>query len=264
MKVTLWKQSALGASVGLPVSYSKHQSDCLVSTQPTKGHWASGHPHEVCSWWFVQRHSHQWLAGGHFVEVTLGVLIMFLHALLHCWSEWRATRCPTCYGNVSVICKHYRNLGITKTCASWWVQMTTVNSKFKCYCYVKRNHIKVKGLQCHHCLTSFPLLGHQTSTLDILLAACIILVAHKKKSNLINFYPTIQIYILHCKPISEKIVTKTYKINVAVNHVLLCCRYCCWFFQQPWKRWEDGWMENKPSSLHFPPPERCTNTKTPE
>lgn len=95
----------------------------------------------------------------YFVEVTLGVLIMFLHALLHCWSEWRATRCPTCYGNVSVICKYYRNLGITKTCASWWVQMTTVNSKFKCYCYVKRNHIKVKGLQCHHCLTSFPPVG---------------------------------------------------------------------------------------------------------
>lgn len=87
MNVTLWKQSALGASVGLPVSYSKHQSDCLVSTQPTKGHWASGHPHEVCSWWFVQRHSHQWLAGGHFVEVTLGVLIMFLHALLQCMEE---------------------------------------------------------------------------------------------------------------------------------------------------------------------------------
>lgn len=256
---TYWKaQGAIGYAF---LFYCKCQSVC---TAPNRRCWI--HPHEVCFWWFVQRHSHQWLAGGHFVEVTLGVLIMFLHALLHCWSEWRATRCPTCYGNVSIICKHYRNLGITKTCASWWVQMTTVNSKFKCYCYVKRNHIKVKGLQCHHCLTSFPpLLGHQTSTLDILLAACIFLVAHKKKSNLINFYPAVQIYILHCKSISEKIVTKTYKINVAESITCYSAAgTAAGFSSNPEKDERIGWMENKPSSLYFPPPERGTNTKKTE
>lgn len=204
MKVTLWKQSALGASVGLPVSYSKHQSDCLVSTQPTKGHWASGHPHEVCSWWFVQRHSHQWLAGGHFVEVTLGVLIMFLHALLHCWSEWRATRCPTCYGNVSVICKHYRNLGITKTCASWWVQMTTVNSKFKCYCYVNRNHIKVKELQCHHCLTPPPPPVGPPDQYIRHFTGCLYIFSSPQKKIQFNIFFLLYKYIFYIVNLSQK------------------------------------------------------------
>lgn len=168
---------------------------------------------------------------------------MFLHALLHCWSEWRATRCPTCYGNVSVICKHYRNLGITKTCASWWVQMTTVNSKFKCYCKKKPHKSKKTAVSPLFNILSPPV-GPPDQYIRHFTGCLYIFSSQQKKSNLINFYPAIQIYILHCKSISEKIVTKTYKINVAENNMLLCCRYCCWFFQQPWKRWEDGWKTN--------------------